>query len=371
MRPLLALCAAAFLSAFLAGCMPASGPEPTNPAPPMSGPALWLAQDADSRVWLLGTVHVLPKTLTWRSPAIESALAEADLLIMEIDPAAGQDPAFAARFDAAGRNPPGVALSSLLSAEDRARLARAAEKAALDPASLEAYRPWMAALRLSYAALAQRGVTAEAGVEMVLTAQARRRGLPIQALETPDQQIGFFAGLTPQVALAAFQQTLRDIERGDDTLELIDQLWATGQAEKLGAALLPDFKAPGEQFYRVFLADRNADWADQIARLMAGQGDVFVAVGAAHMAGPDGLPALLRARGIAVEGCTRRPNNGPLRRRLLTVRGGPKTSHIYGRQPAGRGRRRRDEGHGRLRIRSPFRGGRGREPARVGAALRD
>jgi uncharacterized protein YbaP (TraB family) len=284
---------------WLAGCQP---PSAGQGSATQSGPALWLVRDSDSRVWLLGTVHVLPKGLAWRSPAIEAALAEADALVMEVDPAIGQDAGFAQRFDAAGRNAPGATLSSMLSEADRAGLSQAASAAGLDRASLEPYRPWMAALRLSYAALAKRGVTADAGVETVLTQAARERGLKIEALETADQQIGFFAALSSEVELAAFRQTLQDIAKGDETLDLIDRLWAAGDAQGLGEALLPDFKSPGEQFYRVFLADRNADWADQIARRMEGQGDVFVAVGAAHMAGPDGLPALLRARGIVVEG---------------------------------------------------------------------
>lgn len=291
---------AVFLTASVAGCAPAP------PAPPVPGPALWLASDADSRIWLLGTVHVLPKALRWRSAAIDAALKEADLLVLEVDPDLTADAKaaadFAAAFDAAGRNPAGVTLSSLLTAADRDALAKAAEKAGVRVADLEAYRPWMASVRLTYAALGKQGVTADAGVEGVLTADARARGLRVDGLESLDQQIGFFRQLTPEVELAALRQTLADVMKGDDTIALIDTLWANGDADGLAARLLPDFKMPGDQFYRVFLADRNEAWADEIVRRMQGSGDVFVAVGAAHMAGPDGLPALLRARGVKVAG---------------------------------------------------------------------
>lgn len=263
---------------------------------------MWKAHDADSRVWILGTVHVLPEHLQWRTPDIDAALNEADVLVMEVDPKAMAEPGVARAFDVAGRNPEGVTLDSELTVQDRVALREAAAKAGVDVNALQPYKPWMAGLRLSYAALAREGINRDHGVETVLTAWAAARGVPIEALETPDQQIGFFQKLSPETARNAFRQTLTDIGRGRAMLDVIDRLWANGDTAGLEAALLPDFKAPGEAFYRVILADRNAAWADAIAARMQGAGDVFVAVGAAHLLGPDSLPALLRARGIAVDG---------------------------------------------------------------------
>jgi len=47
---------------------------------------------------------------------------------------------------------------------------------------------------------------------------------------------------------------------------------------------------------------RNAAWIVQILHRLAGSGHTVVVVGAAHLLGPDGLPAHLRALGYSVDG---------------------------------------------------------------------
>ena len=54
--------------------------------------------------------------------------------------------------------------------------------------------------------------------------------------------------------------------------------------------------------YRRLIVDRNRRWARVLARLAKRGGVTVVVVGAGHLVGPDGVPALLRARGLAVEG---------------------------------------------------------------------
>jgi uncharacterized protein YbaP (TraB family) len=55
------------------------------------------------------------------------------------------------------------------------------------------------------------------------------------------------------------------------------------------------------EFYQVLLADRNDAWVEVLDRELQGAGVDFVAVGAGHVIGPEGLVAQLRARGYTVE----------------------------------------------------------------------
>src|SRR5262249_46407941 len=136
----------ALLGAFLLLFVGATACAPTS-AP--ANPALWRISDADSDIYLFGTVHILPPNLKWRSRRMAEAFAGPETIIFEtaIDASGAAD--IAALISRYGYNPPGSTLSSQLSADDRARLIRASAGYHIDPLQLERTRPWLAAVQLS------------------------------------------------------------------------------------------------------------------------------------------------------------------------------------------------------------------------------
>ncbi|MGE0596845.1 MAG: TraB/GumN family protein [Hyphomonadaceae bacterium] len=289
MRGLVASLAMAVVSA----CTPA--PRPVV----IEEPALWRIADADSEIWLFGTVHVLPPELAWRGPRFEAAFAAAEELVVETDAAGAETAALTAQY---GMLPAGQRLSAQIGPEADARLGRQARALGLDPASLEPMRPWLAALRLSYAYAVRRGFNAAAGVEGVLVPEARARGVRVRYLETPEQQVRTLADLPAPVQVAFLEASLDQIEQGGDPLSAMVSAWAVGDAETLDGLLRAELNEAGPEAYDAIIVRRNRAWADEIAARLVGEGDSFYAVGAAHLTGPDGVVTLLRARDIAVEG---------------------------------------------------------------------
>ena len=172
----------------------------------------------------------------------------------------------------------------------------------MDPASLEPLRPWLAALRLSFAFALAHGQLSEAGVEAVLLPEAQAHGLRISYLETPEQQIRTLAELPESDQLRFLRASLRQIEEDDGAFDLIDRAWANGDVEALDRELRVQLSEAGPGPYAAIITRRNEAWADEIARRLEGSGRIFYAVGAAHLVGDHGVPALLRQRGIDVEG---------------------------------------------------------------------
>jgi uncharacterized protein YbaP (TraB family) len=277
----------------LGACAPAAEREP----------ALWRIADADSEIWLFGSVHLLPPELRWRGPRINAAFAAADELVTETDiPGAETAAVFETFIASHGQLPPGQSLSQLLEPGDAAQLAQAARTLGFSLPALERERPWLVALRLSYADLVRSGQSAEAGVETVLGAEARRQGKRMTTLETPEQQLGVLAGLAPADERRFLSLTLREIGAQDEITQAMDQAWASGDVAALEALFETQWREAGPALHEAIILERNRAWANAIERRLAGSGRVFIAVGAAHLIGEGSVVELLRARGIAVEG---------------------------------------------------------------------
>lgn len=266
------------------------------------GPAVWRLADADSDVVLFGTVHILPPDLKWRSPALDRAFAEADTVWFETETDAAAQSRIAALIRTLGENKPGVTLTSLLPTADQRDLAAACQKLRIDCALMQKARPWLAAVQLSVAYVLAQGQAPDSGVERVLEAEAQQAGKIRNYFETTEQQLTFFANLPMDVEIGFLRSTLKEILQSSDTASAMNRAWALGDTATLEAYLSEMTKEAGPEIYAALIVDRNRAWTEEIDRIMKGRGKVFIAVGAAHLLGPDSVPAMLRAKGYKVDG---------------------------------------------------------------------
>ncbi len=88
---------------------------------------------------------------------------------------------------------------------------------------------------------------------------------------------------------------------GQKELDPLVAAWSDGDVARLGSLMDANFAAHPEAKKKL-LSDRNRKWANQIEAMMNEGKNFFITVGAAHLAGSDGVPALLRADGYQVDG---------------------------------------------------------------------
>lgn len=278
----------------LAGCATVA-PEPAYP----EAPALWVIRDADSTIYLFGTVHMLRPETQWLTPQIEAAFDSAGTIWFEITNPDDQAAAMplVQRHGLSFDTP----LSQRLGAADFARLDAAAASVGLSGAQMEPMRPWLAALTLAVAPLTKAGYDPASGVELVLRARAQAAGKPIHGLETLEQQLGFLAGFSEDAQLAFLRSTLDTFDQAAVMLDGMVSAWASGDVAGLERLGVDEMKKSGPEVYDVMLTHRNADWAGQIETMLEGSGVVFIAVGAAHLAGEDSVQVMLARRGVTVE----------------------------------------------------------------------
>lgn len=270
----------------------------TVPQAEGAGPALWVVRDEDSTIYLFGTVHMLRPTTAWGSAQVDAAFDSADQIWFEISNPDDEE-AILPLIQQHGISPDRP-LSSLLTAGEMTALNAAAAAAGMPAGQIDVFRPWFAGLALAVAPLINAGYDPQSGVEIVLKARAEAAGKPIHGLETIDKQVGILAGMSEADQLAFLRSLLESYEDATSELDRMVQAWASGDMALLEQIAVVEMQSESPAVYEALLVRRNVDWADQIQTLLEGSGTIFMAVGAAHLAGDDSVQEILGRRGVIV-----------------------------------------------------------------------
>ncbi len=264
-------------------------------------PPVWIVKDADSTIVLFGSVHVLPPGLDWQPSALKAALAKADDLWFELPVDPVSQAAGVQVIREKGLLPAGESLLGKLTPAGRDRLARLAPKLGLSLEQVDHLRPWLADVTVGLSDMAQRGAGASDGVEQSISAAAPTTAKR-EAFETAEQQISFLADAPEADQLASLEDTLRQIEEEPDAYDRLLAAWLNGDLKALQTEGLEPMMKASPDLYDRMITQRNARWVEAISQRMKGSGETVIVVGAGHLVGPGGVPALLRARGFTVEG---------------------------------------------------------------------
>jgi uncharacterized protein YbaP (TraB family) len=200
------LWAAAAAALFVSACSPSVKTEAVETVPGPKGLPMWVIKDADSTIYLTGTVHMLPKGLDWKSKKLLKAIDDAKELWVEVPMPTSQEEMVA---QIGGKmmqkmmvfNRP---LSSLLTPEERVKLVEAAARAKMTPdqaASLEMMRPWAATQMLGMGPLIASGYDATEGIDINITKIAEEQGDTVKGFETIDEQLDMLSAGTEEEQL--------------------------------------------------------------------------------------------------------------------------------------------------------------------------
>ncbi|MGE0768773.1 MAG: TraB/GumN family protein [Hyphomicrobiaceae bacterium] len=270
---------------------------------------LWRVSRADVKPsYLFGTIHLTDKRVTKLSDAVSSALARAKRVALEVADVSPQ--AFAV---ALGRVHDRVVFSDdrsvfeTLNETERTSMSAALVGVGIPSESQKALRPWFVTMMLAIPKCER--MRLEAGLQpldLQIGALARKRGAEVLSLETLEGQLSAMASIPETDQIIVLKAALKTIAQTPDAIESMVQRYLSKdiatilpmQAELLRAAGFDP--AIMDSFYRAVLSARNPGMRDAALPILA-QGEAFIAVGALHLAGENGLVALLRAAGFEVD----------------------------------------------------------------------
>lgn len=260
------------------------------------------AQRDGVEIFLLGSIHVADATLYPLRPAIESAFDTAQVLIVELDPS-GVDPERVAAWMAEhGRYPAGDSLEKNLRPQTWRRLSHFLRARNIDPQSVQQQKPGLLLSVLAIQQLSAAGLSAQHGIDEHFLRAARRLDKPVLELETIEDQLTLLAAMpNPDRALSELLDEIDQLK--DDTHELL-AAWKAGDADQIEPLIMDTLNADdaeSQAFYARLLQQRNRAMTARLLMQSEPGTRWFVVVGAAHLLGDEGIPALLRERGFEVE----------------------------------------------------------------------
>ena len=264
-------------------------------APAIKAPALYQVSDDDTTIYVMGTVHLLPDDLVWFEDNIQTAFEASDELVLEIvepDPQAMQALVLQLAVE-----PTGKTLRSYFDDELKQNYETRLASLGIPAEALDPFEPWMASVTLSAMQLQAIGLNPESGVEKVLTKAAIASGKPISGLETAAQQLGFFDNLSKEAQLFMLRSGIEDWDEGLELVQTMIEEWKDGDVKDL-ANLMNEAMVDQTELNEVLLTRRNANWAEWMSSRLDQPGTVFMAVGAGHIGGDEGLLDLLEDKGL-------------------------------------------------------------------------
>ncbi|HEU0100027.1 MAG TPA: TraB/GumN family protein [Allosphingosinicella sp.] len=276
----------------LAACAGAAQPAKAE----AKRPALWKLADEDTRIWLFGTIHLLPEGQSWRTPALDSALAGADELVLEV--ADVDDMMASARaMQKLGLSPGLPPIAERVPEEKRAALRAMIAESGYPEAVFDRLETWAAAMPLLGVSFKRLGLDPKLGVERQIGAPFRTAGKKIVGLETIEQQLGFFDTLSEGAQRALLLAVIEDTKETRAQFRAMLEAWASGDLAGI-ARTFDDETMMSPELKEALMRKRNARWAEWVARRLDQPGTVFVAVGAGHLAGEDSVQEMLEAKGL-------------------------------------------------------------------------
>jgi uncharacterized protein len=283
-----------------AGPALAAEPAPAAPAavPTVDvDPALWVVKDADTTIYLFGTVHILKPGMGWFDEAVKTAFDKSDRLVLEmVEPGAAEAQKLFAKY---GLDQNGKTLSSKMTEDEKAIFTKAMEKVGLPATAFEPFDPWAAAVTMQVMGLQKGGYDVSSGVEAQLTAAAKAAKKPIAGVETMESQLAIFDTLSQETQVKFLVESAKVVDDMNSSMDAMVALWAKPDPDGLARVMNEGLTDP--KLYSALLTNRNANWAAWINKQLEKPGTTFMAVGAGHLSGTTSVPKLLTAYGIETE----------------------------------------------------------------------
>ena len=261
---------------------------------------LWKVEAANGNAaYLVGSIHVLTADAYPLPASIDKAFAASKTLVEEVDLDEMSDPMLMMAALAKAMLSDGKTLDQLIAADVYAEVKKRAEGYGMPMEAINRMKPWLVAVTLMAPTLQSSGFKPELGIDRHFFDRAKERNMKRQGLETLAYQLDRFDQMSPKLQEELLKATIADLDTQVTGVKDMVRAWTSGDVATVEKLTLTAFVQSPELYQRLLL-ERNQNWVPHIEKCLSENAGCFVVVGAAHLVGKDGLPALLARKGYKV-----------------------------------------------------------------------
>lgn len=264
---------------------------------------LWKATRNGQSVYLLGSIHVGRPEMYPLHGSVMQAFNQSDVLMVEVNTHAVNQLELARQVSDIGMYPEGITLKKKIPEKLWEQLVSTAKALNVPEIMFQRQKPWLASMTLTTAMIAKSGYQADYGIDKYFLKQATDINKEIVELESIASQMALFSNFSDDEQLSLLSNGLKELKQGTVLFDKLVAAWGNGDhqaLEKLSRGSM-GINEKESSLYKVMITDRNQAMAQKILKAMQDTRKYFVVVGAAHLVGRQGVPALLKAQGFAIE----------------------------------------------------------------------
>ena len=263
---------------------------------------LWKIQSKSATVYILGSMHMAKPDIYPLPRKIEESFANSAVLALEADPAKAQDTALLRQMLAAAAYAKGGTLKEHLSGETFELARCEIERLGLSMETFSRTKPWFLAMSIETLELQRLDYDPANGIDIYFAGKAAGEKQIVE-LESFDYQIRLLNSFSDREQELFLLYTLKEMPTLRDEIEGLMAAWRGGDAKSMERLVTRSLIESPElrPIYAKLFYKRNREMTARIERLLKGKETVFVAVGAAHLVGKEGIIEQLRGKGFTEE----------------------------------------------------------------------
>lgn len=259
---------------------------------------LWELSSRKTRLFFLGSVHVLSQADYPLDAVIEEAYQQSEIIYFEIAMDSVAMPSVQQRMMMAGMLQ-NQTLADLLSDSLYQSLSHELMKYNIQIAALSGLKPWLVATMLTMAKLNALGIDQQYGIDQTFFRKAREDGKRTGNMESINDQLRCFNSLEGDVQEEMLLETMGSLDEIETEFMNLKKAWKTGQVSKIDSVMNMHMNAYPE-LKKILLDNRNARWLEKVEAMIKNREKAMIVVGAGHLVGERSLIDLLRKAGYKV-----------------------------------------------------------------------